>query len=381
MKFFCFRPLSAYYIRGGIMSKVYFLTSRVHKGKSLLERYAQFIQELDVPFLAQDKQILIKTHFGEDGNTAYLNPLYVRKTADWIKKKKAMPFIGDTSTLYRGRRNKGISHLELALEHGFSYASVNAPVVILDGVKSDYYKKYELNGKHFKEVQIAGAFAASDGAVILSHVKGHVLAGMGGAVKNLAMGLANRTQKQRMHGDIKPKFMQAKCIGCHACIRICPVNAINGEGKQIDIDIQHCVGCAECITHCPTQAIQLLWNETPAVMSEKMAETALAAVKMLDKKLIYMNFLLNITPDCDCDGAVDNPIVNDIGLLISDDPVAIDKASYDLVCKQLPLSNSRIENKKGDIFKCVHPQIDSLHQLVYAEKIGLGSMAYQLIEV
>ncbi|HPY95645.1 MAG TPA: DUF362 domain-containing protein [Candidatus Cloacimonadota bacterium] len=363
------------------MAKVYFLTSRVHNRKSLLSRYEQFLKILNLPFIQEDKQILIKTHFGEDGNTAYLNPLYVRKTADWIKSKKALPFIGDSSTLYKGRRNKAISHLELALEHGFSYASVNAPLVILDGIKSDYYTNYEMNGKHFKEVQVAGALGAADGAVILSHVKGHGLAGMGAAVKNLAMGLANRTQKQRMHGDIKPKFKGDKCIGCHACIRICPVNAVTGKAKDIHIDLEKCIGCAECITHCPTQAMQLLWNETPSIMAEKMAETALAAVNVLGGRLIYMNFMLNITPNCDCDGAVDNPIVNDIGMLISEDPIAIDKASFDLVNKQKPLENSVIADTKGEIFKNAHPEIDTLRQLNYGAEIGLGSLEYELIEV
>ena len=331
--------------------------------------------------MAKDKQILIKTHFGEDGNTAYINPQYIRKTVDWIKSKNALPYIGDSSTLYKGRRNKAISHLELALEHGFSYASVNAPLVILDGIKSDYYKTYDLNGKHFKDVQIVGALGATDGAVIMSHVKGHGLTGMGAAIKNLAMGLANRTQKQRMHGDIKPLFEKSKCIACHECIRVCPVNAVSGKSSDIIIDLDICIGCAECITHCPTQAMKLLWNETPSILSEKMAETALAAVNILDRKLIYMNFMLNITPNCDCDGAVDNSIVNDIGLLISEDPIAIDKASLDMVNKQVPLSNSSISGCSGEVFKNVHPKVDALRQLSYGAEIGLGSMEYELIEV
>ncbi len=363
------------------MSKVFFISSRVQKGKSLLERFVQLLEMSDIKFASPDQQVLVKTHFGEDGNTAYIHPLYVRKTVDYLKRKKAHPFIGDTNTLYRGRRNKAVSHMELALEHGFSYASINAPIVILDGMKSDYYRKVEVNLHHFKEVQIAGAFAQSDGCIVLSHIKGHVLAGMGGAVKNLAMGMANRTQKQRMHGDVKPQFLKDKCIACHACIKVCPVNAINGQGKDLFISKEDCIGCAECITHCPTQAMQILWNETPKIMAEKMAETAFGAVHVLNQKLYYFNFLLNITPDCDCDSAVDNPVVNDIGILASDDPVAIDKASFDLVNQFKPLANSKIEGKEGEIFTSIHPNIDPLRQLIYAEQIGLGSMSYELIKL
>lgn len=363
------------------MKKVFFISSRLNHGKGLLEGFSSLLKHLDISFITENKQILIKTHFGEDGNTAYLNPLYVRKAADFVKSKKAHPFVGDTSTLYRGRRNTGVSHLELALEHGFSYASINAPIVILDGLKSDYIHSQPIDGRHFKEIKVAGALKASDGAIILTHVKGHMLAGMGGAIKNLSMGFGTRVQKQRMHGDVKPKVNLKKCIKCKACIRACPVDAIDMISSEIVINLDKCVGCAECIIHCPTSAINILWNESPVIMAEKMAETALGAVQSIEGKMFYFNFLINITPDCDCLGASDNPIVNDIGLLASDDPVAIDQASYDLICQQKAMQNSVIEGKEGDIFRAVHPNIDALHQIEYAEKIGLGVSLYELIRI
>ncbi len=267
------------------------------------------------------------------------------------------------------------------MEHGFSYTSVNAPIVILDGIKSDYVYNQEINGEHFKEIKLAGALKASDGAIILTHVKGHIVAGMGGAIKNLSMGFGTRTQKQRMHGDVKPRLNEKNCIKCKSCISVCPAEAITFENSSIKISLEKCVGCAECIIHCPTSAISILWNESPKKMAEKMAETALGAINSINGKMYYFNFLINITPDCDCFGASDNSVINDIGLLASDDPVAIDKASFDLINQQKPMSNSVIEGVNGEILKAVHPEIESDYQMIYGEKIGLGSLEYELVKI
>ncbi len=363
------------------MSEVYFISSRVRKYKGLPDRFASLLKSLDLPFIQKNNNVCIKTHFGEDGNTGFINPIYIRKVVDFIRSRQAHPFVGDTNTLYSGRRKNGTTHLELALEHGFSYASINAPLVILDGLKSDYFKEIIIDQKNFRTVQLAGELINADAAIVMSHVKGHMVAGMGGAVKNLAMGFGTRTQKQRMHGDIKPLLIQNKCISCYTCKRICPENAIVGEKENLRIELDKCVGCAECITHCPTEALRILWNETPVMMAEKMAETALGVMRNKAGKIWFCNFLLNITPDCDCMGWSDNSVINDLGILLSDDPVALDKASYDMINQQPVLHNSKLENKTGEVFGTLHPGIDPLHQLVYGEKIGLGSLHYELKEI
>ena len=364
------------------MTNVYFISSRVKKQKGLLEKFEKLLDYLKLELFDKNDSVLIKTHFGEDGNTAFISPMYIRKVVDYLKKNQTKPFIGDTSTLYSGRRKEGVSHLELAIQHGFGYSTVNAPLVILDGVKSDYTKEIEINKKHFKTVQLGGGFIEADGMIVLSHVKGHIVAGMGASLKNLSMGLGSRTQKQRMHGDIKPQYKKAKCIFCNKCVEICPENAItNKSDEAIKIDYKKCVGCAECITNCPTQALKILWNETPKNLAEKMAETAYAATQKIKDKVYYFNFLTNITPDCDCAPWSDNPVVNDIGILASNDPLAIDQASFDLINKQKKLNNSILENKDGEVFETMHKGIDPIHQVNYGEEIGIGKKEYNLVEL
>lgn len=363
------------------MKNVFFLPIRNVMKKSLVYRFKKFLPEAGIDFIKQGSQVLLKTHFGEEGNFTFLSPLFVRAVSDYVHSCSAHPFAGDTSTLYRGDRKRAVTHQVLALEHGFDYTGINAPVIILDGLKGDYFYRINIDGKHFTEVQLAGGFVAADSALILTHVKGHGNTGIGGAIKNLSMGLGTRTQKQRMHADVKPVVVHEKCILCNECIRICPVETIKSLNQKIDIGLDSCIGCAECITHCPTNAIQILWNESSKNLAEKMVETALAAVKSKEGKIFYINFLLNITPDCDCFGYSCNPVVNNLGILFSDDPVAIDKASYDLINSQKPLPNSVLENSKGRIFDCLHGGCEALHQVKYGAKMGLGSPDYKIIEL
>lgn len=344
-----------------------------------MQKFSELLEYLKLDFIEQDDSVLIKTHFGEEGNTTFISPIFLRKLSDFIKKKNAHPFVGDTNTLYSGDRKQGVTHLELALRHGFSYATLNAPLVILDGIKSRHFKEIKIEGKHFDSVQLAGDYFASDAAVVVSHVKGHVLTAMGAAIKNLSMGLGTRTQKQRMHGDIKPQIDHEKCILCQNCVRVCPENAISVVNNKIKIDLEKCIGCAECITMCPTNALKILWNEKPQNTAEKMSETAYAAVRQKKGKIYFFNFLTNITPDCDCLGWSDNSLVNDIGLLASQDPLAIDRASLNLVNQQKALPNSKAEKQNSKILGRKDLDLDDMFE--YCECIGLGNREYELIDL
>jgi uncharacterized Fe-S center protein len=325
----------------------------------------------------------IKLHFGEMGNDAYVNPVFVRQIADKIKALGAKPFLTDTNTLYGGSRANSVDHITTAIQHGFDYAVVGAPIIIADGLNSDYYSVVEIDKKHFKSVKIAGEISASDSMMVLSHFKAHLPAGFGGALKNLAMGCASAAGKSEQH-SAKPIVSQELCTGCKSCMENCPVCALVVEERLSSINYDACRGCGKCLRVCPTHAIDFNWFvELPSFM-ERLAEYALGAIKGKEGRAGYFNFLLNITPDCDCVPWSDHPIVPDIGILASKDPVAIDRASYDLVNNQIGLQGSLLQRNHepgADKFKGVWEDTEGLIQIDYGSRIGLGNRNYRLIEV
>ncbi|MBN1503905.1 MAG: DUF362 domain-containing protein, partial [Candidatus Eisenbacteria bacterium] len=189
--------------------------------------------------------VAVKTTFGEDGCTSFVRPLYLRKVVDWAKKHGGKPFLTDSCTLYHGRRSNGVDHLSLAVEHGFSYASLGAPLVIADGIRSRDYVEVEVGLKHFKTVKFGSAAYYADSLVSVSHFKGHLATGFGGTFKNLGMGLGSRSAKQAMHGVVRPEFKdESLCTGCGDCVRVCPAGAVRVVSGKARFDHAKCTGCA-----------------------------------------------------------------------------------------------------------------------------------------
>jgi hypothetical protein len=315
--------------------------------------------------------VAVKIHFGERGNTAFIPPIYARRVVDRIKTAGARPFLTDANTLYVGGRSNAASHIVTALTNGFSYATVNAPVIIADGLTGKEYVEVDVGLEHFASVRIAGAAAHADGIMALSHFKGHEMTGFGGAIKNIGMGLGCRSGKQQMHADVKPKVDPAICIGCGKCSRWCQPGAIKVVGERAQIDLSLCQGCGECIVTCPQQAIAVDWGTDTKLMQEKIAEYAFGALAGKEGKVGFINFIMNITPDCDCWGYSDAALMPDVGIAASTDPVALDQASIDLVN----------EVAGRDVFKETHKNVDWSVQLAHAEKIGLGHRDYELVKV
>jgi uncharacterized Fe-S center protein len=325
----------------------------------------------------------VKLHFGELGNDGYISPVYVRQVVDKIKACGALPFLTDTSTLYLGSRSNAVEHITTAVLHGFDFAVTGAPVIIADGLKGKNVAQVKIGKKHFNTVAIAGDIARADSMIVMSHFKGHIVSGFGGAIKNLAMGCAPPEGKRAQH-NARPFTIPDQCSGCGMCVEICPKTAITIEKEKSVIDRNLCIGCFECMHVCPEHAIDIDWETEIPVFMERMVEYAYGAVRGKEKKAGYMNFLIRITPDCDCFPFSDTPIVPDIGILASKDPVAIDAASYDLVNQQTGFTESLLtshHHKGGDKFKGVHPQTDGYHQIKYAEEIGLGNRSYNLIRI
>lgn len=312
----------------------------------------------------------IKVHMGEEGNVTHLRPEFVRCVVDFVREHNCEPIVFDTTTLYAGARSNGVSYLNLAARKGFNQATLGAPVIIGDGIKGDDGFIVKIKGIELEEVEVARILRDLDSMIVVSHFKGHVTTGFGGAIKNLAMGCTTKRGKAAQHRAHMPMVIENNCVGCGLCTKRCMYGAIWVEGGKAKINYEKCVGCLECYFSCPNRALEIP-NDGTDKLQIRLADAALAVLKTLSFKPLYLNAIVNVTPRCDCLGCVMTPLVGDIGLLSSLDPVAIDQASLDLVKSAAGGRNPFLEvnGVSGD------------KQLEAAEKLGLGLRAYELISV
>ncbi len=326
--------------------------------------------------------VAIKMHFGEKGGHAYIRPTFVRRIVDQVKALDGKPFLTDSSTLYPGERKEAVSSLTCAIENGFAYAVVNAPLIMSDGLRGHSSHRVSVPGELLSEVDIGLEIIEADVLIVLSHFKCHELTGFGGAIKNLAMGCSSRAGKLEQHSTLGPTISEEKCTTCGACLKACAHDAIDLSSGKAILDAERCVGCGRCITVCEPKAVQIQWNAQSAMVMKKMAEYSLGAISGKDKKLLFVNFITQVSPSCDCYGHSDTPIVPDIGILASTDPVALDQACADMVneARGLPGTAMKTGHEPGcDKFRGVYPKIDWKVQLEHGEKVGLGERAYEVV--
>jgi hypothetical protein len=363
-------------------SKVYHINFRTTFQENITDKLYRLMVAAGLEnIISKHDLTAIKLHFGESGNTAFIKPVYVRKIVEVLHHLGAAPFLTDTNTLYKGTRSNSQEHMKTAIHNGFAYSVVNAPVIIADGLRGNCSEPVSINEKHFTSVHIASDINHADAMICLSHFKGHELSGFGGALKNLGMGCAARKGKLQMHSTVSPKIIRKKCVGCGDCVSHCPVEAIRFNDKKAFIDDEKCIGCGDCIVVCQHNAALVRWNQTVPDFLEKMMEYAKGAIGSKANKVLYVNFICDVSPLCDCISHNDVPIVPDIGILASTDPVAIDMASVDLVNQAHGNPGSCLKsaiNPGDDKFSALHPKIDWKLQTDYAEKIGLGSTHYEL---
>jgi hypothetical protein len=323
----------------------------------------------------------IKLHFGERGGHAYIRPTFVRRVVDRVRALGGKPFLTDSSTLYPGQRKEAVSALSCAIENGFAYAVVNAPLLMCDGLRGHSARRVPIPGEILAAADIGLEILEADTLVVLSHFKCHELSGFGGALKNLAMGCSSRSGKLEQHSTVAPQVAEKQCTACGACLKACVTDAIELTTGKAVIDSARCTGCGRCISICEPQAIRIQWNEQAPLVMKKMAEYALGAVSGKAGKLLFVNFITQVSPACDCYGYSDAPIVPDLGILAGTDPVALDQACADLVIQARGLPGTAMlygHEPGGDKFRGVHPEIDWKITLEHAEKLGLGNRAYRL---
>jgi len=369
------------------MSKVYFTNFRIKNGRSLLDKLETLVRKAGIEQIDfAGKFTAVKIHFGEPGNLAYIRPNYVAKLVQFLQTKQAKVFLTDSNTLYCGGRSNAVDHIQSAMENGFNPISVPCPVIIADGLKAIDYRELSIDCEYCKTVKIGAAIADADIIISMTHFKGHEQTGFGGTLKNLGMGSASVAGKKEMHSTSQPRIVEKNCTACGQCVKYCASKAMTlNELKKAEIDQTKCTGCGQCIAVCQYDAAQVRWDAAADITCCKVAEYSLAVVK--DKPHFHVSFIMDVSPDCDCWGCNDAPIVPNIGIAASFDPVALDKACADMVTAAAANTDTCLNvNEHGklqgeDKFKLIHPRTDWKVCLQHAEKIGLGSMEYELIEV
>jgi uncharacterized Fe-S center protein len=372
------------------MSTVYFTNLRTTPNNNLQQKMLRLIKAVGIEQIDFTRKFTaVKLHFGEPGNLAFIRHNYVQTIVKFLQSKEAIVFLTDANTLYSGGRSNAVDHIASAFENGFNPLSVPAPVIIADGLKGtdEIAMPVKSNVPTYCQVaKVGSAVANADIIVSMTHFKGHEQTGFGGALKNIGMGAASVGGKLELHSTSAPRINRKHCSGCRACIKHCRYGAISLDNERIAvIDKAKCVGCGQCIAVCQFDAAQVVWDSSSEVLCAKIAEYTKAIVE--GKPHFHITFIMDVSPMCDCWGNNDMAIVPNIGIAASFDPVALDQACADLVTKASAQAGCLI-NEEGfyphtgeDKFRHIFPQVDWETGLDHAEKIGLGSREYHLIEV
>ena len=367
-------------------SKVYFADLRADEHENLQQKLTRLMKTAgmgDIDF--QDKFVAIKLHFGEPGNLAFLRPNWARTVADFVKERGGKPFLTDCNTLYVGGRKNALDHMDSAMLNGFNPMTTGCQIIIADGLKgSDEVEVPVVGGEYVKNAKIGRAVMDADVFISLTHFKGHEEAGFGGCLKNIGMGCGSRAGKMEQHNAGKPHVAQKHCIGCGQCRKICAHGAPIIENGKAHIDHDKCVGCGRCIAVCPKNAVQVNCDETTTNLNRKIAEYTKAVVD--GRPCFHISLVIDVSPNCDCRSENDMPIVPNVGMFASFDPVALDMACVDAVNAQTPLRGSAADDAHAkahvhDHFQRLHPDTNWRSCLEHGEKIGIGTREYELIKI
>jgi len=317
----------------------------------------------------KDEFIPVKLTIGDSQCVYNIHPELVKIIISEIKKSKARPFLFDTNVIYKGERLNAIDHMNLAQSKGFGHTKVGAPFIIADGAFGQDGKEYAIGLDYIKKIKIPSFIGSLDSLLVLSHATGHILTGYAGAIKNVSMGMVSKPTKQAQHSSLKPHVIEKRCTACGCCIKICPAQAISFKKEKAFIDQTKCLGCGECLCACKFDAIFINWSEDHDVFAKRMVETAVFILSKFKSKF-FITFGFDITKECDCISTKNEKIFSEnIGILASRDPLAIDKATVDLV------------NKSKDLFKETGLLETHKTMFEYGHKKGLGNLDYNLIKI
>ncbi|MDR2468833.1 MAG: DUF362 domain-containing protein [Spirochaetaceae bacterium] len=366
-------------------STVFWTDMRCKIGESLLIKLERLITKAGIDTIDfNTKYVAIKIHFGEPGNMAFLRPNWARVVVDHVKARGGMPFLTDCNTLYVGQRNQALNHMQAAFENGYTPFSTGCHNIIADGLKgTDDIEVPVPGGEYCTTARIGRAIMDADVVLSLNHFKGHENASFGGAIKNVGMGSGSRAGKMIMHNEGKPHVQPDLCKGCTSCEKFCAHGAISFDAhKKASIDTAKCAGCGRCLGVCNFNAIENWTGGSFDILNAKMAEYTKAV--LAGRPNFHISIINQVSPYCDCHGESDAPIVPDIGIFASFDPVALDKACLDAVNAAPSIQTSVLGEREvrfHDHFRNVHPATDGNSQITHGVKIGLGIAEYELKRV
>lgn len=372
-------------------SKVYFTDFRCEVDEGPATKLSRLIDKAGLGAMdLEGKFVAIKMHFGELGNMSYLRPNYARAVVDYVIAHGGKPFLTDCNTLYPGSRKNALEHLYCAWENGFTPLTVGCPVIIGDGLKgTDDIAVPVHGGEYVKEAKIGHAIMDADVFISLTHFKGHEMTGFGGTIKNIGMGCGSRAGKKDQHCNGQAIIDPEKCRGCKRCLRECANDGLvyDEVNKKMTVNADNCVGCGRCIGACNFDAIDFAHNAAVAELNCRMAEYAKAVVD--GRPNFHISLVVDVSPTCDCHSGNDAPMLPDVGMFASTDPLAIDQACVDACLKQEPLPNTLLTEQMAkedfcdhhDHFENVTPNAEYKTCLAHAAKIGLGNREYELITV
>lgn len=372
-------------------AKVYFTDFRtVAYGDSLPVKLKKLIKKAGIQEIDMDgKFVAVKMHFGELGNISYLRPNYAKAVVDVIKELGGKPFLTDCNTMYPGSRKNALEHLECAWENGFTPLTVGCPILIGDGLKgTDDIEVPVIGGEYVKNAKIGRAVMDADVFISLTHFKGHEMTGFGGTIKNIGMGCGSRAGKKEQHCSGKPHIEESLCRGCRKCQRECANNGMifNPETKKMSVNQTNCMGCGRCLGACNFDAIAFDEDDANKLLNCRMAEYTKAVLS--DRPNFHISLIVDVSPNCDCHAENDTPILPNLGMFASFDPLALDQACVDACLAAAPMPNSQLSDHltdphfhdHHDHFKNSTPESEWKSCLEHAEKIGLGSREYNLID-
>ena len=374
------------------VSKVYFTDFHTEAfGDGLPTKLKKLIKRAGIADLdLEGKFVAIKMHFGELGNISYLRPNYARAVVDVVKELGGKPFLTDCNTMYPGSRKNALEHLECAWQNGFTPLTVGCPILIGDGLKgTDDVEVPVVGGEYVEKAKIGRAVMDADVFISLTHFKGHEMTGFGGTIKNIGMGCGSWAGKTEQHASGKPQIDPKLCRGCTRCQKECANGGLvfDKEARKMTVDQNNCVGCGRCLGACNFDAIYFVNDNANSTLNCRMAEYTKAVLD--GRPNFHISLVVDVSPNCDCHGENDIPILPNIGMFASFDPLALDQACVDACLAAQPMPGSQLAKHLADPnfhdphdhFTNSTPESEWKSCLEHAAKIGLGSREYELIEM